>query len=230
MMRVFRRSLRRREDRGAVLILGALFASVAIVAAALSIDIGALVLSKRSNQRIADLASLDAVRGLTDRTVVERIALESADRNGFSTTPAGTRTCNGGSLTPDPGAEYTWPDGRWMRVEVGKYDPNVDGNFDPVACPPTGILETLFPINADAVRVTISSPVAFNFMPGGSRETASAVAKLGTASTPPVVPVTTTIVPGPTTTIVTPGSQEGGVRVGSRMASINSPIILFFIL
>jgi uncharacterized membrane protein len=214
---------RRRDDRGAVLILGALFAAVAIVAAALSVDIGSLALSKRANQRIADLASLDGVRGLSaappQRDDVERIALASVERNGFEIDSAtATRSC-----TPlvDDGATYTTPDGsKWVTIELGKYTVGADDNFVPVKCPATAALEALLPVDADAVRVVVSSPVSFNFMPGGGRETASAVSKLGTST--PVVPTTTTTLGTTTTVPPTPGSQTGGVRVGSRMASINT--------
>lgn len=213
---------RRRDDRGAVLILGALFAAVAIVAAALSVDIGSLALSKRANQRIADLASLDGVRGLSvappQRDDVERIVLASVERNGFDIDP----TTAARSCTPllDSGATYTTPDAlRWVTIELGKYTVGADDNFAPVKCPAAAAVEALLPVDADAVRVIVSSPVSFNFMPGGGRETASAVSKLGT--TTPAVATTTTIL---TTTTTTPPSASGlaGLWVGSRFASIDT--------
>ena len=194
-----------RDERGAVLILGALFAGIAVLAAALAIDVGALVLEKRTNQRIADLASLDGVRGLTaaapQRPVVESLAIASAERNGFSVDPA-TRSCpfgaNGATYTADGGA-------RWMRIEVGKQTAT---GFAPTTCPAAAILETLFPVTNDAVRVFVSSPVGFNFAPGGGRETASAVSALD------VNPGN----PGQTTT----GSNRAAVEVGSTGVSVNA--------
>jgi uncharacterized membrane protein len=215
-----------RDDRGAVLILGALFAGVAVIAAALAVDIGALVVQKRSNQRVADMASLDAVRGLaspatglTQRGTAETLALASAKRNGFDMTSA-VRVCS--VLTPDPGATYTLG-AQWMRVDIGKYDPSKPDNFSPISCPAAGVLETLFPTQADAVRVIVSSPVAFRFMHGGGRETATAVAKLGSATPSTTTSSTSTTLSTTTTSIVTTvGPENAGARVGSRMASINT--------
>ena len=223
-MRFF--SSRRRDDeRGAVLILGALFAGVAVTAAALSIDIGSLVLRKRENQRVADLASLDAVRGLEapsgQRAAVESLALESAATNGFVVTS--TRDCLLPTDPEYPGAvRYASADGAsWLLVEVGKWT-SATATFAPVNCiPGPAILDVgvLGVGNADAVRVTASSPVSFDFMPGGGRETADALAVLGTqtVTTPPVTTLPTT-----TGTITTTWLGEAGVMIGSTMASIDT--------
>jgi uncharacterized membrane protein len=205
---VLRRRSARRDERGAVLILGALFASVAIVAAALSIDIGSLVLRKRTNQRVADLASLDGVRGLEaaapQRPVVESLAVASAGRNGFTVDPA-TRTCPFGAS----GATYTADGGaRWMRIEVGK---ETATGFQPTTCPAVPLLEALFPVSNDAVRVYVSSPVSFDFMPGGGRETASGVSTLAVNPGTPGTPGSST-----------PASNGAAVRVGSTAVSINA--------
>ena len=203
-----RRNRAARDERGAVLILGALFAGVAVLAAALAVDIGALVLEKRTNQRVADLASLDGVRGLTaaapQRPVVESLAVASAERNGFSVDPT-TRSCPFGAN----GATYSADGGeRWIRVEVGK---ETATGFAPTTCPAVALLETLFPVTNDAVRVFVSSPVGFNFAPGGGRETASAVSTLE-------VSTTTNTTPGSST----PGSNRAAVEVGSTAVSINA--------
>ena len=208
-MRLVRTRVARSDERGAVLILGALFASIAIIAAALSVDIGSLVLRKRTNQRIADLASLDGVRGLSaaapQRPVVEALAIASAARNGFTVDTA-TRSCplgeDGATCTADGGA-------RWMRIEVGQESAT---GFVPTTCPVLPLTETLLPTTNDAVRVVVSSPVAFNFAPGGSRETATGVSKL------PVDPGTPPTGPTPGTS----GSNKAKIAIGSTAVSINA--------
>jgi uncharacterized membrane protein len=203
-----RRNRPAHDERGAGLILGALFAAVAVLAAALSLDIGSLVLRKRTNQRVADLASLDGVRGLTaaapQRPVVESLAVASAGRNGFSVDPA-TRSCPFGAT----GATYTADGGaRWMRIEVGK---ETATGFAPTTCPAVALLETLFPVANDAVRVYVSSPVAFNFAPGGGRETASGVATLAVNPGTPGQPGSSTA-----------ASNAAAVKVGSTAVTINA--------
>lgn len=146
----------RRDDRGAVLILGAVFAGIAVLGAALAVDIGRIVQDKRNDQRVADLVALDAVRGLQDqsganrRTLVNAIAADSALRNGF-----------------DPAAP-----GNAMAVELGVIAP---GTTTFVAIPPGNPAadET-----ANAVRVELSSTVPFFFAAGSRTVRASAVARL----------------------------------------------------
>lgn len=147
---------RRGDERGAVLILGALFAGIAVLGAALAVDIGRIVQDKRNDQRVADLVALDAVRGLQDqsgasrRDLVEAIAADSAARNGF-----------------DPSAL-----GNSMTVELGVIAP---GTTTFVAIPPGNPAadET-----ANAVRVELSSTVPFFFAAGSRTVRARAVARL----------------------------------------------------
>lgn len=209
---LIRRNCRRRDEQGAVLILGALFAVVAIIAAALSVDIGSLVLSKRSNQRVADLASLDGVRGLrsatNQRQTVEQMAVESARRNGFTTTWTAAACPLGGSAATFYNADHS----SWLRVEVG-HETTPTG-FAPVPCPISYALESLVATitnPVDAVRVTASSPVSFSFMPGGGRETATGVSTLAVVPGTPATPAQTTN-----------GLGHAGVQVGSTAVSINT--------
>jgi uncharacterized membrane protein len=53
---------RRREERGAVLVLATVGVVIATIAAALAIDLGFLAQEARRNQKVADLAALDAAR------------------------------------------------------------------------------------------------------------------------------------------------------------------------
>jgi uncharacterized membrane protein len=72
---------RRREERGAILILSVVGMVLAMIAAGLAIDIGRIAQAARDDQRVADLAALDAARVLpADYAVAARA---SADRNGF---------------------------------------------------------------------------------------------------------------------------------------------------
>src|SRR5206468_6222768 len=104
-----RLSERRQDERGAILILSALFLVVMVLAAALALDIGLEGVDKRSDHRVADLAALDAARALND-TVLPCVdatrfatatlaANQSALRNGFNP------LASGNSLSLDVG---TW--------------------------------------------------------------------------------------------------------------------------
>ncbi|MEA2703241.1 MAG: hypothetical protein QOD63_1186, partial [Actinomycetota bacterium] len=55
---------RRRDERGAMLVLSAVGLVVALIFTALAVDIGFLAADKRTDQKIADLAALDASRDL----------------------------------------------------------------------------------------------------------------------------------------------------------------------
>jgi uncharacterized membrane protein len=80
-MRIRRR--RARDEKGAVLVMAALGLVVAMVAAALAIDIGSLAQDARQDQKVADLAALDAIRGTT--ATFTTLAQTSAARNSFPT-------------------------------------------------------------------------------------------------------------------------------------------------
>ncbi|MGH9155280.1 MAG: pilus assembly protein TadG-related protein, partial [Acidimicrobiales bacterium] len=80
-------SVRRRNQRGAVLPMAAAAIVIAMIASALAVDIGLLAQDRRRNQKVADLAALDAVRALpADPTSAARA---SATRNGFTWSAVG---------------------------------------------------------------------------------------------------------------------------------------------
>lgn len=70
-----------RGERGAILILSAAGMVIALIASALAIDIGRLAQAAREDQKIADMAALDAIRGVPADFQV--LAEASALRNGF---------------------------------------------------------------------------------------------------------------------------------------------------
>ena len=72
-----------REERGAILVLSAAGMVIALIASALAIDIGRLAQSARDDQKVADMAALDAVRGVP--ADYQALADASALRNGFPT-------------------------------------------------------------------------------------------------------------------------------------------------
>lgn len=84
-----------RGQRGAVLPLAVGGVILAIVASALSIDLGRLAQERRRNQKVADLAALDAVR---DLSVGQIRAEASAGRNGFEFTTSGNPQATRGFL------------------------------------------------------------------------------------------------------------------------------------
>ncbi len=75
-------AIRRRDERGAVLLVATAGVVVALIAASLAVDLGSIAEMARRNQKVADLAALDAVRVLpTDPTAAARA---SATRNAFA--------------------------------------------------------------------------------------------------------------------------------------------------
>lgn len=84
---MIRRGRNERSERGAILVLSAAGMVVALIASALAIDIGRLAQAAREDQKIADLAALDAVRG--DVPQFQALAEDSARRNGFPVGQAG---------------------------------------------------------------------------------------------------------------------------------------------
>ena len=106
----------RRDERGAVLVMSVAGLLLALVASALSVDIGRQVLERREDQAVADMVALDAVRDLADP---QGAAEQAALRNGFDpSAPGSSLVAERGTLdaannfTPDPA-------GRAVRVTVG---------------------------------------------------------------------------------------------------------------
>ncbi|MDQ6840632.1 MAG: hypothetical protein M3137_20430 [Actinomycetota bacterium] len=93
--------LRTGDEKGAVLVLSVVGVVIACIAAALAVDLGRLASDKRSDQKVADLAALDASRNLrtgndvADQATLDTAAQRSANRNGFPWAD----TANGYSLT-----------------------------------------------------------------------------------------------------------------------------------
>ncbi|HJV09189.1 MAG TPA: pilus assembly protein TadG-related protein [Acidimicrobiales bacterium] len=69
-----------RQERGAVLPLAAVGLVLSMVAAALAVDLGRVAAEKRTDQKVADLAALDALRDFAN---MQTAAEASARRNGF---------------------------------------------------------------------------------------------------------------------------------------------------
>ncbi|MEY2472255.1 MAG: hypothetical protein QOK28_1584 [Actinomycetota bacterium] len=146
------RGLKSRGERGAVLIMAIPALLVCVAAAALGIDVGRIALDKRSDQRVADLAALDAARAIGDilnttnqagyNTAAQTAAVASAARNGF----------------------VVGVNGRTVTAAVGTVDP----------------VSNLFSSGgAAAVLVTTTSHLDNAFLPGGRDLTARAVALIG---------------------------------------------------
>src|SRR5581483_5930766 len=134
-------SARRDEERGAILVLSAVFMVVMVVLVALAVDIGFLGNDKRDDHKMADLAALDGMRYMIDhscpgssqqQTDVTNAVNQSLARNGYSTSG------HGNSVT----------------VELGTVDPT-SKVFSLVADKCT----------ATAVRVTVGSVTGFRFQP-----------------------------------------------------------------
>lgn len=76
-------SSRRKDEHGAVMVMAVGAVVFAMIIGALAIDLGRLAQTKRFDQKVADLAALDASRMLPDSAAVKLAAEESATRNGF---------------------------------------------------------------------------------------------------------------------------------------------------
>lgn len=76
----------RRDERGVILVMAVPGLVLALVAMALSVDIGRQVFEKRSDQSIADAAALDAARVPAN---AQALAEASARRNGFDPAASG---------------------------------------------------------------------------------------------------------------------------------------------
>ncbi|HVT78915.1 MAG TPA: hypothetical protein VHD87_17875 [Acidimicrobiales bacterium] len=144
--------MKRRSERGAILVMAVPALVLCIAAAALGIDIGRIAIDKRSDQSVADMAALDAARAVGDilnttnqagyDSAAQTAAVASAARNGFVV------GVNSHTITATVGT--------------------VDGTTNAFSAG-----------GASAVLVTTTSHVANSFLPGGKDLTARAVALVG---------------------------------------------------
>ena len=81
------RLLHRRDERGAIILLASVGIVLAMIAGGLAVDLGALSVEGRNDQRVADLAALDGVRALPNDPTPA--AQASATRNKFPYNTAG---------------------------------------------------------------------------------------------------------------------------------------------
>jgi uncharacterized membrane protein len=107
---------RRRDERGAMLVLAAAGLVLAMIFAALAIDIGFLAADKRTDQKLADLAALDASRDLTN---VQARADASVARN-YNSQRDAVPTTFAERVRKDPvsGDYVADPTGKFVRVTV----------------------------------------------------------------------------------------------------------------
>jgi uncharacterized membrane protein len=82
------------DERGSILVLSVVGVVLAVISTALAVDLGRLAQDKRSDQKVADLAALDASRDLTQACAR---AKASVVRNGFAVT---TLTCSDPATNP----------------------------------------------------------------------------------------------------------------------------------
>jgi uncharacterized membrane protein len=146
------RATKARRERGAVLIMAIPALVLCIAAAALGIDIGRIALDKRSDQKIADLAALDAARAVGDilnttnqagyDAAAQTAAVASAARNGYTVGVSG----------------------HTITALVGTVDP---------------VTNVFSHTGTEAVQVVATSHLDNVFIPGSKDLTATAVALLG---------------------------------------------------
>ena len=154
------------ED-GAIAVLASVLLLVSLAASALAVDVGALALEQREMRKVADLAALDAVLVLSDRSGefpdaqdgAELIASRTAKDNGLEHGVNGT-----------------------LATRVGHWNGSV---FLP------GIAD------ANAVEVTASDEVGFQFAPGSRMASATAIA-------------------------TTEAENVAGIAIGTGLASLDS--------
>ncbi|HUQ63131.1 MAG TPA: hypothetical protein VM121_05220 [Acidimicrobiales bacterium] len=86
--------MRRKDESGSILVLSVVGVVLAVISTALAVDLGRLAQDKRTDQKVADLAALDASRDLTQACAR---AKASVVRNGM---PASTLTCSDPASNP----------------------------------------------------------------------------------------------------------------------------------
>lgn len=145
------RRTRQKDERGAVLVLSTVAVVLAMIAGGLAVDLGFLADEARRNQKVADLAALDAVRVLpADPTAAAR-----------------TSACNLKTDPVRPGNGFPCTESGYGLVV--EWAANKSGPWLQTAGSLAG---------ATAVRVTAISPHTnhFPFVPGGQTTTRRAVA------------------------------------------------------
>jgi len=188
-------SERRHDERGAILILSAVFLIVMVLATALAVDIGLEGVDKRNDHKVADLAALDGARALASSVIpcVDAVrfaaatvaANQSALRNGFNPLASGNS----------------------VKLDVGTWDPvaRTYTTVDPgVAC------------TANAVHVVVGSVTHYQFQPLSQTMSVDAVATANEVVQPQPPPTTTTTTPPASS------SMYGGFELGSFLATIDS--------
>ncbi|MGQ0520162.1 MAG: hypothetical protein ACT4PX_03285, partial [Actinomycetota bacterium] len=109
------RRMVRRNQRGAVLVLAVPGLILAASALALSVDLGRQALEKRTDQKVADLASLDAVRDIAN---AQAAAEASARRNGFDPSEEGNSVLAERGSVDDQRVFALDPAGDSVRVTI----------------------------------------------------------------------------------------------------------------
>lgn len=114
-----RLAARRGDERGAVMILATVGVVLAVMATALSVDIGRIAQERRRNQKVADMAALDAVRILSLTPADPDVAAQAAAHDSFVR-----------NFFPErPGFS--------VLADAGTVD--AAGSFDPTGSPPTAV-------------------------------------------------------------------------------------------
>lgn len=102
----------RTSERGAVLVISAAYLIISIIACGLAVDLGGLEQTVRENQKVADLAALDASRALPANPT--SAATTSATRNGY--TGALSVLCSTSSAGPFSAATCTSGSSSYVKV------------------------------------------------------------------------------------------------------------------
>lgn len=140
----------RRDERGAVLILVSLCLTVLVTAVAFTIDLGRISTTRRDLQKTADVTALDLARRLDGRTTSQLVA--SGDLDGVMTASLAR---NG----------FTVGGPRVAVRAIGHWN-----NVTQVFTPTTGAQVP------DAVQVTLTDRVEYQFAPGGATTSRTGVA------------------------------------------------------
>ncbi len=206
----------RGDERGAVLVMSIVGLVVAVAAAALAVDLGSLAQEKRSDQKVADLASLDAVRGLNDSFIAGllRLDLTVLTPKPVRATTLATESALRNGYDPADVAQ-----GHSLQVALGAKDTSMPKNFKQT-CPPVppAVLDCTS-ANVTAVKVSISSKVPYSFRSANQTVTVSSIA-FQKDLPPVIVPTTSTLPPVPPTT-VPPDPNIAGFSVGSSLLTLS---------
>ncbi|WP_416051506.1 TadG family pilus assembly protein [Cupriavidus basilensis] len=156
---------RRRGQRGAIGVLGALLLATVAIGSLVSIDVGHVFYRQRQLQKIADMAALAGAQQLKQAAAAATVSANVLS----ATQSAGTQNDYAGTATANCSAAGS-SDADGMRVCLGVWDPAYSTGSDTVRHFNAGYDTTKLSANAVQVVVTQTVPILFVIPGSASRQ------------------------------------------------------------